>query len=60
MVLVSLASNLTIGAVAPRWLAGPGEVPRMTLPLAYIRTGFGLIAVCTVPLTWRWAYRRGR
>ena len=58
--LVSLLANLACKTLVPRLLAGPGQLSYNPPWLVFTSFGFGLVAVCTVPLAWRWVYRRGR
>ena len=58
--LVALLASLACKTVVPRLLAEPGQFSYNPPWLLFASFGFGLVAVCTVPLAWRWVYRRGR
>jgi hypothetical protein len=55
----SFTVSLLCGLVIPHLIAEPGQGPHTTVPLSFAQLGFGLLAAGTVPLAWRWVYRRG-
>jgi hypothetical protein len=61
--LVSLVLAVGLQLVGPKLLAplSPNGAPHYNPPwLVMAAYGFGLLAACTVPLAWRWVYRRGK
>ena len=58
--LFSFLASFACKLVVPRLLAYPGQISYNPPWLVVASMVFGLIAVCTVPLAWRWVYRRGR
>jgi hypothetical protein len=58
--LVSFMTSIAFKAVVPRLLAGPGEFSYNPPWVHFTAMAIGLVAVCTVPMAWRWVYRRGR
>ena len=59
LLLLSVLASLACKLIVPRLLAEPGQISYNPLWLVATSMAFGLIAACSVPLAWRWVYRRG-